>query len=410
MKYSKLILFTLVAVVITDAMRYLSWVGAASSNNTTAISSILTYVSIFIMIAFAFSSKWNNDVPQTIKGLYQIWLFWIILNLIRGAFLASDYWDWKMLVLGSLFFSLIPLVFFFGKNLAIVQFVFRLVFKYLFLLGFLFIPLTLTTNAELYSRLMIPISLFILFIPYLKFKWKLLVIIVAVTSILMVIGFRSNIIKIAFSVLLLFVYYFRKFIHLNLLRVTHLFLFVVPFFLLYLASTDKYNIFSDISSNEGYNATDKQGNRENLMTDTRTFLYAEVLSSMKESGNWLIGESAVGSYHSDWFTDTGGAMNGKRYGSEVGILNILLRYGIVGVLIYFLLLLKVSTIAIKYSSNSLARMLGLFIAFRWTFSFVEEFTQYDLNFYIFWLAIGLVSSTRFRNMNDNEIREFLQLQ
>jgi hypothetical protein len=53
-------------------------------------------------------------------------------------------------------------------------------------------------------------------------------------------------------------------------------------------------------------------------------------------------------------------------------------------------------------------MLGLYISFRWLLSFIEEFTHYDLNFYFFWLAIGLVSSTGFRDMSDNEIKKFIQ--
>ncbi|MNU07373.1 hypothetical protein D3C72_2529360 [compost metagenome] len=42
------------------------------------------------------------------------------------------------------------------------------------------------------------------------------------------------------------------------------------------------------------------------------------------------------------------------------------------------------------------------------FSFVEEFTQYDMNFYFFWLAIGLASSNEFRSMNDNELKNWFK--
>lgn len=411
MKYYKSILFTLIALVIIDIIRYLSWVGEMAGGYATYISTFLFYVSIGIFIKNAYTVGFgSNNIPKSIQTLFKLWLFWNIFGLIRGGFLASDYWDWKFLLFSSLSFSLIPLVFFLGKDILITKTIFKLTLKYLFQFGFLFIPLTLVTNEELYSRLMIPISLFILLIPYVKFKWKLLIVIVAVTSILMVVGFRSNIIKSGFSVLLLLIFYFHNYIKQGWIRLVHVGLFALPIVLLLLAVMDSYNVFSQTEEQEdGYTTMNKIGEEENLMVDTRTFLYVDIFNTLENSGNWLIGEGAAGSYQSNWFYDEGGAMQGKRYGSEVGILNILMRNGIIGVALYFLLLFTVSFIAIQQSANVLSKMLGLFIAFRWTFSFIEEFTQYDLNFFFFWVAIGLVSSINFRRMTDNELIKYLEI-
>lgn len=224
----------------------------------------------------------------------------------------------------------------------------------------------------------------------------------------MVLGFRSNIIKIAFSTALLLVYYFRNYIGQRLLRIVQFGLFFIPLVFLSLAITGQYNLFKDFSGDEGYYISNRNGDLEvNNRADTRTFLYVEVFSSLNNSGHWLIGEGSSGKYQSEYFDYL--EDNRGRYGSEVGILNILLYHGIVGVVIYFLVLFAVSTIAIKRSNNVLAKMLGLFIAFRWTFAFVEEFTQFDLNFYFFWLAIGLVSSASFRSMSDNDIKNYIKL-
>jgi hypothetical protein len=385
-------------------------VDALNIENATYISTFFNYISIAILFYITKKEGFGfNEIPKSIQNLIKIWLIWSIFNLIRGIFIAQDYYDWKFLLLSSFSFSLIPLVFFIGKNVNYAINIFKFVIKYLFLYGFLFIPLTLTTNHELYSRLMIPLSLFILFFPFLKFNWKILIIIVGTISVLMAIEFRSNIIKIAFSILILLIYYFRNYIRLSWIRLFHFFLFAIPIVFLSLAVTNKYNIFEKLSKGEAYTVTNSEGKEENLATDSRTFLYAEVFKSINKSGNWLIGSSAAGSYQSDWFYNDGGAIEGKRYGSEVGILNILLRYGIIGVIIYFVMLYVVSYNAIQSSSNILSKMIGLFIAFRWTYCFVEEFTQYDLNFYFFWLAIGLVSSASFRNMDDTEIKTIFKL-
>ena len=189
---------------------------------------------------------------------------------------------------------------------------------------------------ELYSRIMIPIGLFIVFLPFLKSRWKLLVIVVAVTSILVVLDFRSNIIKMAFSLGLLVVYYFRNFIRKNWLLLAQFCLFVIPLLLLSLAISNQYNIFKEILGDEGYYNTDGRELEVNYMADTRTGLYTDVLLSLNKSGNWLMGEGAGGKYQTERFNSLGDGRG--RYGSEVGILNILLYHGIVGVTIYFLLL------------------------------------------------------------------------
>ena len=410
MNYSKLLRFILIALLITDAFRIISSAGKLDVNNATYLAAFLNYISIAILIRISYKEGFgNNNIPRSIQNAIKLWLLCIIFNLMRGVFFATDYWDWKFLLLSSLPFSFIPLVFFLGKNLTIDKLFFKIVLKYLFLFGFLLIPLTLVTSDELYSRLMIPVSLFILFIPFVQPKWKLLIIIVAVTSSLLVVDFRSNIIKNVFSILLLLVYYFRNYISTNWLRVAHLSLFLIPILLLISATTGNYNIFEELSNNDDYNIIDSEGNDESLTADTRTLLYVEAFSNLHSTGNWLIGKSAVGSYQSELFEDDGGAINGKRYGSEVGILNILFYYGIVGVACYFLLLFIVSYVALNHSSNILAKMLSLFIAFRWFYSFVEEFSQFDMNFFFVWLAIGMASAASFRNMNDKEITRYFEL-
>lgn len=408
MKYSKLILFTLISVILTDLYRKLGSVGVLNLNSIAIFATILNYSSIAILIYYANKVGFGgNDTPRAIRYLFIIWILGNILSLIRGSFFAEDYWDWKAILLYSLAFSFIPMTFFIGRNIESAQSVFRFVIKVLFPYGFVLIPLAFVSSIELYSRIMIPVGLFIVFLPFLKYRWKLLVIIVAATSILIVIEFRSNIIKIAFSVGLIFIYYLRNFVPRITLRLLRIFLFALPIVLLALAVSGEFNIFSDIRDQEGYTTVNSSGEAQNMMADTRSGLYRDVLATMDQSGNWLMGEGAGGRYQTERFDYLGDGRG--RYGSEVGILNILLYHGLIGVSIYFLLLFTVSYYAIRRSNNTLAQLLGLYIAFRWTYAFVEEFTTYDLNFYFFWIIVGLVSSTRFREMTNDDIKQYLEL-
>jgi hypothetical protein len=401
----KVIYFILISLVITDSFRIINNQGFIRIESATYIAAFLKYISLFIIIRYAYKSKWHNDIPNDIKNIYKVWLWWLVFELFRGAILAQDYWDWKFLMLSSVPFSLVPLIFYFGKSLKIVKYNFNFVLKFLFPFGFLLIPLSLIASLELYARIMISVNLFILFIPYVKFRWKILIIGVAVISVLFHLGFRTNIIKVAFSFVLLSSYYYRKLISQRILRLAHFTLFIVPVILLFLGINNKFNVFKYLSEQKPYYTQSRTGGVESLTADTRSFIYYEVLSSIAKTGNWIIGEGASGGYYSIWRE----AINNKRYGSEVGILNILLYDGLIGVIIYFSLLYFVSLTAIKKSNNYLSKMLGLFIAFRWTTSFIEEFTQYDLNFYFFWLAVGLVSSTAFRMRSDEELKSFFKL-
>jgi hypothetical protein len=407
MKYSQFVVITLLFLLVIDSFRILANIGALNVDMGTYISAFLIFISIIILAFIAFKSKEHRAIPNSIEKLYFIWLGWGIFNLIRGAFLAGDYWDWKFLMLSSVPFTFISLVFFVGRNLRYARKIFQIVLRYVFPLGFLIIPLALATTEELYSRLMIMVSIFILFIPYVKYKWKIIIIIVGATAIFIAIGFRANLIKVAFSLLIIAVFYFRKIITQRWIYVAHTLLFLVPVIFVVLGATGKYNVLYEFSKNEGYVIENKFTGEERLTGDTRTFLYREVGTSLIKSGNWIIGEGASGKYQSEYFDYLNDGRG--RYGSEVGILNILLYNGIIGVLIYFLLLFTTSSIAIRKSNNLLSKMIGLFIASRWMLSFIEEYTIYDLNFFFFWLIMGLVSSKLFRQLNDNSIRAFFNI-
>jgi hypothetical protein len=407
LKYNKQIFFTLISLIIVDSFRWLSYAGFLNLDSSTYIAIFLTYISIYFLLKIALNSDWKTSTPITTQNLLKFWIGLNVLNIVRGFFLAKDYWDYKFIFFNAVTFSLISLVFFIGNNLQKAVIVFKFAFKYLFPFGFLLIPLTLTTNEELYSRIMIPVSLFILFIPFVKWKWKLLIVLVAIVSVSIVLGFRTNIIKITFSVMLLALFYLRGFLNLRILKLLHLFTFLVPIILLVLAIWGNYNFFVEFSENSsGYTVEDKDGKSEDLASDSRTFLYVDIFSTLTRTGHLLIGEGAAGKYDTVLFDYLGDGRG--RYSSEVGILNILLYNGLIGVIIYTLLLFTISRIAITQSNNMLCKLIGLFIAFRWLISFIEEFTDFDLNFYFFWIALGLVSNYTFRKLTDKEIKLFFQ--
>lgn len=402
-----LLLFTVLSVFLGDFLVILSNGGYYTNDYGTYLTAFLSYVSIFIF----FRLKWKygvKGVPTNVLLLFAIWLIYLVVSIVRGIFIADGYWDFKFLFLNSTLFTLIASVFYVGQNLVFSRLIFVFYIKRLFLFGFLLIPLAFATSSELYGRLMIPIGVLILFIPYISKKWKIIVIVVALTSIFVDVTFRSNIIKIGLSIGFLGIFYYKNLINSFIVKLLWLVFLVTPIILFYTALFENFNIFKEMGGNKEYTTINSQGEIENLSADTRTGLYQEVLLDMVLSEKTMFGKSPSQGYKSSHFFDEGGGIGGIRYSSEVNILNIFLYFGYVGVVLYFILIARISYLAISKSNNRISKMFGLLLASRFLLSFIEEFTKYDLNFYFFWLVMGLVSSSYFRNMTDNDIRIWLQ--
>ncbi len=403
MKTRNIVLYILLLLFISDMVFYTSIVGSGGGASTY-ISMFCKYVVMGICIYVSRKTKLITSIPKSIVVTYIALLFWNVATIVHGLFTAENYWEWKLLFISSGLFLLVPLVFFIGKNLSLSNYSFSIFFKYGLTFGFFLLPLAQLTNEELYARIMIPISIFVIFIPYIKTKYKLLVIIVAVVSLISILDFRSNIVRILISFLILGTYYFRAFFPNFLFKVFHALIFLAPIIFLFLAVFANYNIFTKLSENQGYEVKTNANDASNLTGDTRTFLYVEVFNAMTSDGRWLFGQGAVGKYKSVYFTDL--VTGNMRYNTEVGFLNTLLYSGLIGVVLYFLILFISSYYAIYRSKNLLCKMLGLLIASRWLLFFLEEFTQFDLNFYFLWLIIGLISTNQFRNLKSEELKVF----
>lgn len=90
--------------------------------------------------------------------------------------------------------------------------------------------------------------------------------------------------------------------------------------------------------------------------------------------------------------------------TESGFLNILYFYGIVGILCYMCLSIYASYLAISHSNNKLATLVGLYVAFKFIFIFIEE-PSITMTTYF---AIGLCLNPMFRNAEEDEVKQILR--
>jgi hypothetical protein len=407
MTNSTIALISFICILIADIIVVLVNSEIRIISASTELVAALNFISVVGLLILGFKFRWKDKMPYSGLLVFKLFMAWSLFEFVRGVFNAHDYWDWKFLFLNYSFTILVPMAIVVGLNYETNGKTFRFILDRLFIFGFIFIPFALATNYQLYARVVTAVSLFILFVPYLKFRWRVLIFVVAIVSVASVVSYRSNTLRILIPMFLLLVYFSRQLIKTKVLNIVASVLFCLPLMFLYLGVTGQFNVFNENIFD--YEVSDTATTTKNLSSDTRTFLYKEVTFSMlKRDSSFIVGEGGGAAYETDAFSNL--TLNERgRYGSEVGFLNTLLYSGAVGVVLYGLMLFVPAYYAINRSSNYLCKMLGLFLAFHWVIFFFEDFTRLDMNYYFIWLVIGLCLSKKFRALTDVEVKQFFNL-
>lgn len=145
------------------------------------------------------------------------------------------------------------------------------------------------------------------------------------------------------SVIGLSISYSGKIIPSWFFKCIHAVLLVLPIVLLSLGVSGKFNVFKMdeyIKGNYELKAkgSDGQYYKDNLKADTRTAIYENVFYTMNKYNAWITGRSPAFGDEGPLWVDRGKDETTKligRYGNEVGILDILLWYGLIGVILFF---------------------------------------------------------------------------
>lgn len=367
---------------------------------STYISLLCILVGIYFIVKLVRQQEYERiDYRNLLLSL----IAWNILTIARGAIDANTYWDWKFLLFSNMPALLVPLSALLGSHIYSIGRLLHFIFPSFFILTFVtLLPIGVHQIAYLWT----PLYFLILCLPYMTRRQKITVFILIAVVFASYFEGRSSTIRICVALVIAFSYrfvinYTRFFVAL------HKVLFVLPIVLFILGITGSFNIFNMHSYIDREVVVEgAAGATENMLADTRTFLYKETLTSMDKHNSFLFGEGGCGKYESLVFKNN--IIGAYRYASEVGFLNTLLYSGIIGVILYGLIFYKASRLAICYSNNVLAKMMGFFIIFRWNYFFVEEFTKFNTNFFGLWLMIGMCLSPAFRSLNDEDLMFIIQ--
>lgn len=342
--------------------------------------------------------------------LIDIFLGWVLISTIRSIFIAENYWEWKQLISGFLALS-IPLFSYAFDKPHITGRVIRYWLKYAILLFLLQLP-TLPNGA--YHFYLGPVFLVGCFIPIAPRKWQFILIGLLIIMLSSNLDARSQVIKSAIVLLIAIGIYFWKIIPNIVFKVIHWACYIIPIVLLILGMTGRFNIFENLESNKGKYVEKVIMNGQvveiDLSTDTRTFIYTEVIESAIKHNYVIWGRTpargndsrAFGAYNAE-ILKTG---KYERHKNELCHLNIFTWLGLIGVILYTIIYLRSSYLAIYKSENIYLRFLGCFIAFRWAYGWIEDMNTFNIMNISLWMMIAIGLSSQFRSMNNKTFKNW----
>lgn len=401
-----------ILIIIITLSSIQQW--ASITLSSIYISLFIKFFIIYIALKYkiVIKNKIHNYIPYIDIKIIYLYLIWFAFNTLRGIFIADNYWEYKQMMFGVQSLSLPVLVYIFS-NPIIVKNVLNYWFKYAIIIFICLIPFI---SNDIYHFYLGPIFLIGCFLPILPNKWKYISLILLLIMLTTTNGARSQVIKSAIVLLIATGLYLSKYIPIAILKITNLICYIAPIIFLYLGITGTFNIFKGLDpDNEGIITETKVNGvvvNENIAADTRTFIYEEVISSAINNNYVIWGRTPARGNDSKTF----GAQNAEelktgkyeRYKNEVCHPNIFTWLGLIGVILYSLIYIRSSYLAIYKSNNIYIKFLGCFIAFRWAYGWVEDINSFDIANITLWMMIAMGISIQFRTMNDDMFKTYIK--
>lgn len=339
--------------------------------------------------------------------LCTLFIIWTIIGSIRGYLVAENYWEYKQLVEGTLALSL-PIFAFTFCDQRITIAVLSKWNSWMVPLFFLFFIWVVQGGA--YHFLIWPVFIYGIYAKYLPKYWIIGIFFVFVAMTTVGISNRAQLIKVAATMGLACTFIFHNYWTAKFVHLLHWGFYLGGITLLILGITGQYNVFEEMESSEGKVTTvtlDEEGNKviEDAATDTRTFIYQEViLSAIKHDYIWTGRTPARGNdsfmFGKKIAEDTG-TNKYERHSNEVCHPNVFTWLGLIGMLLYSFIYIQASWLALYRSQSYAMKIMGCFVAFHWALGWIEDFNRFDIQNIMLWLCIAMCLSEKFLKMDDN---------
>ncbi|WP_124019378.1 hypothetical protein [Flavobacterium hydrophilum] len=379
----------------------------------TMLCSYILLIGMLIIVAKlqVINEKININFDSVLY--VKFFLFYNLLVLMRGIYDAKSDQDWIVM-----FSATIPLflVIHFSIYLAAYNTSINSLIKSFMTYGvvlsiFIFFfepPLSID-----FTKSISPIYLMIFLIPFVNKMNRIFIIFLTLISFFSDFSNRSNLINICIaSVITLSFFWKKRMWVLSLIKGARIFLLSSPIVFLILGLSGVFNVFLIGDMMQTYSIETSNGNKQDLLIDSRTSIYSDVFSELKKQEAFVFGLGASGKTKTSLtevsYADFDKIYKEGRRRTESGMLNYIQWGGMIGGLVYFLLFVKASFLGIYRSRNWFCVMLGIWVAFKGLFSFIEDATYFSVSSIFIFFAIGICMSKKIRQLDDLEIKVFFK--
>lgn len=392
-------IFSLLVIIVT----------MTSVNQWSSIplsSPIIDWI-LFVLFLFCiyriYIFRFKRDTSIHYKKFVYFYLLIFVIGILRGIVVADNYWDYKNLINNSISLSLPVLIIVFSYPIYTQKVLFKWL-KYALPLFVIVIPFI---DACAYSRFISPILLLGCFITSMEKKWRWLTIMLLLILVFADFGARTQVIKAIMCFVISIVFFIINKIPNRILQMINYVFYSLPAILLFLAFAGIFNVFAMDEYMDDIKTLNSRNEEESLTADTRTTLYTEIISSAVRNEYVTMGRTPARGYDSMQF---GGAYDNiykdtkrfERPASEMLHPNVFTWLGLLGVFSYGLLYFIASSKAINKANNRYIKLLGLYVAFRWMYGWVEEYNRWDIMNISLWIMISMCLSPYYRSMTDKE--------
>lgn len=376
----------------------------------TAITTLCGWLFFFIY----YKAKIQRDKFDG-QWIWILWSIYLAVVYMRGFWNIITPSDGYAMAGTAVFFCfLFPQFIFLSqpKTLSIILRSFLGVGLLLCLVSYFFPPTDVYMRAPHNASF---VNFFILCVPFVKKKWKITILFFAILVALIDTNRRSILVNEAFCFSMMLTWFMLKRKHIR--RIFYVLLIAAPMVFLYLGLSGKFNLFEFMNEySEKMNKKEDTDEEEveqprSLFVDSRTGIYLDVIGGLEEHNAYIFGLGYLGRTKTSLSDVNNGYYILYRYGrldSESGMLNYVQTGGLIGLLLYGLFLIIASFKGTFRSENNLMKMVGLFVAFKFLYSFIEDKIQFDAHAFYIFLWVGMCYNKTFRSMTDQQIKLYLR--
>jgi hypothetical protein len=353
-------------------------------------------------------------------ALIGLMLFWFIINIIRSIDIPLSNLSTLPRFLGGRFYTaalLVPFFVFLGSNIHIIKSSWELskASLYVFLI---FSPLLFVYNVGILMAFVGLLPIMILNYDKLSKREVFLVATVLAVRLLfsLVHGARNEFVRLSFYLIVALLIVnrnvFKNTLRINILGIILIFFLFASFLYVYSGNLSKY--FTDPEIVESIKSFEK----DNLNTKSREMVYDDFVDDFDNWKDIVFGRGALGTTFSPQYIIlqeiTGTKENvfkfppGYRLEVESGYLQIVLKTGLIGLILFVLISFRAMYFGIFKSKNTFTMMVSIIILERFPSMISFGLPEYSLDYILFWLSVGVCLSEKIRSISNVEIYFFLK--